>query len=135
MQELRAICQKLQQKLLAQAEKDKARADCVRRSSDIHIGDKVLLSTKHLQLKNKPGKLCPIFVGPFRVIQEIRRNAAKLALPASMSIYPVFNISLLRKYYRDRLLPKAVQVEDDAEYEIDSILCHQGRPHHRQYLL
>ena len=102
----------------------------MRRSLDIHIGDKVLLSTKHLQLKDKPGKLHPIFVGPFRVIQEIRRNAAKLDLPASMSIHPVFNVSLLRKYYGDRLLPKVVQVEDDAEYEIDSILCHQGHPCH-----
>ena len=36
---------------------------------------------------------------------------------------------------RDRLLPKAVQVEDDAEYEIDSILCHQGHLRYRQYLL
>ena len=107
----------------------------MRRSSDIHVGDKVLLSTKHLQLKDKPGKLCPIFVGPFRVLQEIGRNAAKLDLPASMSVHPVFNVSLLRKYYGDRLLPKAVQVEDDAEYEIDSILCHRGRPRHRQYLL
>ena len=107
----------------------------MRRSSDIHIGDKVLLSTKHLQLKDKPGKLRPIFIGPFRVIKEIGRNAAKLDLPASMSVHPVFNVSLLRKYYGDRLLPKAVQVKDDAEYEIDSILHHRGRPRHRQYLL
>ena len=45
-----------------------------------------------------------------------------------MSIHPVFNVSLLRKYYGDRLLPKVVQVEDDAEYEIDLILHHQGCP-------
>ena len=84
----------------------------------------MLLSTKHLQLKDKPGKLHPIFVGPFQVLQEIGRNAAKLDLPASMSVHPVFNVLLLRKYYVDRLLPKAVQVEDDAKYEIDSILRH-----------
>ena len=50
----------------------------------------------------------------------------KLDLPASMSIHPVFNISLLKKYYGDRLLPKAVQVKDDAKYKIDLILYHQG---------
>ena len=60
------------------------------------------------------------------MIQEIGRNAAKLDLPASMSVHPVFNISLLRKYYGDRLLPKVVQVEDDAGYKIDSILHHRG---------
>ena len=69
------------------------------------------------------------------MLQEIRRNAAKLDLPASMSVHPVFNVSLLRKYYVDRLLPKAVQVKDDAKYEIDSILRHRGHPRHRQYLL
>ena len=116
-------------------EKDKAHADCVKRALDIHVGDKVLLSTKHLQLKDKPGKLHPIFIGLFRVIQEIRRNAVKLDLPVSMSVHPVFNVSLLRKYYGDRLLPKVVQVEDDAEYEIDSILHYQEHPHNRQYLL
>ena len=40
-------------------------------------------------------------------------------LPASLSIHPVFNISLLKKYYGDRLLLKVVQVEDDAKYEIN----------------
>ena len=93
---------------------------------DIHVSEKVLLSTNYLELKDKPGKLRPIFEGPFQVIKEIVRNAAKLELPASMSVHPVFNISLLRKYYEDRLLPKVVQVED----EIDSILCHQGHLRH-----
>ena len=105
-------------------EKDKACSDNVRRSLDIHIGNYVLLSTKHLQLKDKPGKLHPIFVGPFQVIQEIKRNAMKLGLPDSISVHPVFNVWLFKKYYRDRLLPKVVQVEDDAKYEINSILHH-----------
>ena len=91
---------------------------------DIHISNKVPISTKHLQLKDKPGKLRPIFLGPFQVIEEIGRNAVKLDLPVSMSIHPVFNVLLLRKYYGDRLLPKAVQVRDDVEYTIDSILHH-----------
>ena len=64
------------------------------------------------------------------MIQEIGRNAEKLDLLASISVHPVFNVSLLRKYYGDRLLPKVVQVEDDAEYEIDLILCHRGCPRH-----
>ena len=56
------------------------------------------------------------------------KNTIKLDLPASISIHPVFNILLLKKYYRDRLLPKVVQVEDDAKYKIDLILHHQGYP-------
>ena len=84
----------------------------------------MLFSTKHLQLKDKPGKLWPIFVGPFQAIKEIGRNAMKLDLPASMSLHPAFNIFLPKKYYGDRHLLKVVQVKDDAKYEIDSILHH-----------
>ena len=93
---------------------------------EIHIGNNLLFSIKHLYVKDKPGKLCPIFVGPFWVTKEIGRNAMKLDLPASMSVHPVFNISLLKKYYEDKLLPKVVQVKNDTEYEIDSVLYQQG---------
>ena len=68
----------------------------------------MLLFINHLKLKDKLGKLDPIFVGPFQVIQEIGKDAMKLDLPASISVHPVFNISLLKKSYKDRLLPKAV---------------------------
>ena len=91
----------------------------------------MLLCIKHLQLKDKLGKLYPVFVGPFQVTQDIGRNNMKLDLPASMSVYQIFNISLLKKYYRDRLLPKAVKVENNAAYKIDSILHHWGHLHHR----
>ena len=111
-------------------EKDKAHADHVKRSSDIHIGNKVVLSMKHLQLKDKLGKLHLILVGPFQVGQKIRKNAMLLDLPASISIHPVFNVLLLKKHYGDRLLPKVVQVKDDPEYEIDSILYHRGHLRH-----
>ena len=59
----------------------------------------------------------------------MERNTIRLDLPDSISIHPVFNIFLLKKYYRDQLLPNAVLVKDDAEYEIDSILYHQGYLH------
>ena len=61
----------------------------------------MLLSMKYLQLKGKPRKLHPIFVGPFRVTQEIKRNAMKLDLQPYISIHPVYNVSLLKKYYGD----------------------------------
>ena len=66
------------------------------------------------------------FCRNFLSYQQIGKNAVKLDLLASISIHPVFIVSLLKKYYGDRLLHNAVQVEDDAEYEIDSILYHGG---------
>ena len=50
---------------------------------------------KHLKLKDKPGKLCPQYIGPFKVLQMVGRNAAKLELPPGMKVHPVFNVALL----------------------------------------
>ena len=73
--------------------------DKVCRRSDISPGDNVLFSTKHLKLKDKPGKLRPQYVGPFKVLQMVRRSAAKLELPPGMKVHPVFNVALLKKYH------------------------------------
>ena len=54
---------------------------------------------KHLKLKDKPGKLRPQYVGPFKVLQMVGRNPAKLELPPGMKVHPVFNIALLKKYH------------------------------------
>ena len=62
-------------------------------------GDNILLSTKHLKLKDKPGKLCPQYIGPFKVLQMVRRNTAKLELPPRMKVHPVFNVALLKSYH------------------------------------
>ena len=42
---------------MRQAEADKQKADKVQRKSGIGPRDNVLLSIKHLQLKDKPGKV------------------------------------------------------------------------------
>ena len=78
------------------------------RSSDIHVKDSVLLSTKHLHLKDKPGKLHPFFLGLFQVIQKIRRNAMELGLLDSISVHLVFNVFLLKKCKGERLIHKVV---------------------------
>ena len=52
-------------------------ADRVQRNSNISPGDDILLFTKHLKMKDKPRILRPQYVGPFKVLQMIGRNAAK----------------------------------------------------------
>ncbi|XP_077216018.1 uncharacterized protein LOC143850678 [Tasmannia lanceolata] len=48
------------------------------------------------------GKLSPRVVGPYEILEKIRKVAYRLALPPSLSgIYNVFHVSMLRKYISD----------------------------------
>ena len=85
---------------------------------------------KHLKLKDKPGKLCPQYVGPFKVLQMVRHNAAKLELPPGMKVHPIFNVALLKRYHGQCLIPNPILVDDDAKYEVGQALKHCGRPRH-----
>ena len=60
----------------------------MQRKTDIGPKDNVLLSIKHLKLKDKPGKLRPQYIGLFKVLQMVGRNAAKLELPPGMKVHP-----------------------------------------------
>ena len=94
-----------------------------------------MLSTRNLKLKSRPGKLQPLYVGPFKVVRAIGRNVFKLDLPVALRVHPVFNVSLLRRYTGDRMLPAPVAIHDETEYVVDHIVCHQGKPRHYQYLV
>ena len=90
----------------------------------------MLLSMKHLKLKDKPGKLRPQYVGPLKVLQMVGRNAAKLELPPGIKVHPVFNVVLLKRYHGQRLISNPISVDDNAEYEVKQILKHRSRPRH-----
>ena len=102
----------------------------MQRKTDIGPEDNVLLSTKHLKLKDKPGKLCPQHVGPFKVLQMVGCNAVKLELPPGMKIHPIFNVTLLKRYHGQHLLPNPISIDGNAEYKVEQILKHYGCPRH-----
>ena len=81
-------------------------------------------------MKDKPEKLCPQYFGPFKVLQMVGHNAAKLELPPWMKVHPVFNAALLKRYHSQRLLPNTILVDGNAEYEVEQILKHRGHPRH-----
>ena len=56
---LQKLLTNVYEQLMRQAEANKQQADKVQRKSNIGPGDNILLSTKHLKLKDKPGKLQP----------------------------------------------------------------------------
>ena len=69
----------------------------------------------------KKGKLSPLFVGPFEVLERIGVVVYRLALPPSLSaVHNVFHISMLRKYILDPshiLNYEPLQLKQDLTYE------------------
>ena len=50
----------------------------------------------------KKGKLAPRYIETFGILEKINMVAYRLALPPDMSqVYPVSNVSMLRKYISD----------------------------------
>lgn len=130
--------------LLAEAQqRQKAYADRNRREVTLKVGDKVLLSTRNLQLKNKgTKKLLPKWVGPFVITQCVGSVAYKLQLPQNLKVHPVFHVSLLREYRSDgrrQPPPVAIETEDGPYFEVESVLDHRdrklGRSVRREYLI
>jgi hypothetical protein len=68
--------------LIAAQQRQKAFADKNRVEKTLKVGDKVLLSTKYLNLKpsEKSRKLLPKWVGPFEVVQVVGPVAYKLKM-------------------------------------------------------
>src|SRR6202023_1697852 len=88
------------------------------REPEIMEGLLVYLSTKNLNLpKGRARKLCPKFVGPWKVMKA-RQDAStyELELPTALRdrrIHPVFHVSLLHPYNAsdDALFPNRLQPE------------------------
>ena len=70
-----------------------------RRECEFAVGDKVLISTKNLELKVcKDTKLLPKYVGPVTVLKRIGPVAYKVELPPNWKVHDVFHVSPFRKY-------------------------------------
>ena len=80
-------------------------ADPKRRDIQFEEGDHVFLKIllmKGIQRFGKKEKLALRYVGPFQIMDRVKKVSYRLALPSQMSqVHPVFHISLLRKYVAD----------------------------------
>ena len=85
---------------------------------EFKVGDKILLSTKHLQLDSSH-KLQPRFVEPFVIQAKVGRLAFQLNLGTRyIETYPVFHVSLLHRYHTSRdgcAISKAIMIQDEQE--------------------
>lgn len=130
----------------AAQQRQKAYYDAGRRDVVFKEGEEVLLSTKHITLRKigdntTTSKLMPKWIGPFKVIQAIGKNAYKLDLPTTLRVHNVFNVSLLKPYLSDGKIqpPQPTIVAGEAWYEVEEILDHRevkwGRGVRREYLV
>ena len=129
MQRMERTFSRASQMLQRAQERQKVQADRKRREQVFRVGEQVLLSTEHLQLKNAPvRKLRKRFVGPFFVTKRIGPVAYELELPQTWKIHPVFHTSLLRPFRTStwstaqESAVDELELEDDRSYEVEKLL-------------
>jgi hypothetical protein len=118
--------------LIAAQQRQKAFADKNHVEKTYKVGDKVLLSTKYLNLQHSKTsrKLLPKWIGPFEVVQVVGPVAYELKMNSGWRVHPVFHVSLLELYREDGQVqppPPPIEMEGALEYEVESILEHQFR--------
>ncbi|GJT96771.1 putative reverse transcriptase domain-containing protein [Tanacetum coccineum] len=100
-------------------------ADLKHKPMEFQVGDKVMLKVlpwKGVVHFGKRGKLNPIYVGPFKVLEKVGAVAYKLELPQELSrVHNTFHVSNSKKCYADK--PLAVLLDgihiDDKLYFVE----------------
>lgn len=131
---------KAKNSLVAAQQRYKAYADKRTQPMEFEIEQPVLLSSKNIRLKSPgTGKLLPKYIGPFKVLQKVGRQAYKLDLPEHFRMHDVFHVSLLEPYSDNGKYqppPAAVMIEGEPEFEVDQILStRQHNRRSREYLV
>jgi hypothetical protein len=91
------------------------------------VGDKVLLSTKYLNLKHSKTncKLLPKWIGPYEVVQVVGPVAYELKMNPGWRVHPVSPLEPYRESGRVQPPPPPIEMEGALEYEMESILEHR----------
>ena len=87
-------------------------------------GDKVYLKISPMKgviRFGKKGKLSPLYVGPYEILQRVCKSAYELKLPSVLaSVHPIFHVSMLKKCIGDpeSILPiEGLGATDNLSYE------------------
>nr|GFA65399.1 putative reverse transcriptase domain-containing protein [Tanacetum cinerariifolium] len=103
----------IKQRMQAARDQQKSYADLKHKPMEFQIGDMVMLKVlpwKGVVRFGKRGKLNPIYVGPFKVLDKVRTIFYKLELPQEVSrVHNTFHVSNLKKCHADE--PLAVSLD------------------------
>jgi hypothetical protein len=89
------------------------------------VSDEVLLSSRYIRTRRVYKKLNDRFLGPFRIVEVISKNAYKLDLPKQYErIHRIFSIALLEPYHRreGQESPSPIKIEDEEEWLVNNVL-------------
>lgn len=102
------------------------------------IGDEVLLSARYIRTRRACKKLDDRFLGPFKIIASVGKNAYKLDLPLKYGrIFRTFNVALLEPYQRraGQEPPPPLDIDNTEEWLVESILQARDSRGKRMFLV
>ena len=107
----------------AAQDRQKSYTDLHRREIKYEVGDKVFLKVspwKGIARFGKRGKLSPMYIGPYEILEKVGPVAYKLALPPELAqIHDVFHVSMLWRYRSDPshvITGQSIEIRDNLSY-------------------
>ena len=118
----------IRERLKVAADRQKSYVDMKREDIRYEIGEKVFLKVspwKKVMGFGKKGKLSPMFIGPYEVIEKVGPVAYILALPPNLEkIHNVFHVSMLRRYRLGQshvVSSETIELRSDFTYEEEPV--------------
>ena len=105
------------------------------------MGQKVWLEAKNLKLPYRTKKIAPKRLGPFKIADEVGTRSYRLELPEQWRIHDTFHSSLLSPFKEtDAHGPAFTEpppdiINEEEEWEVESILRHRKQGRGYQYLV
>lgn len=128
-EKLKVVQESCREEILKANNYSRAYANKKRLPAPFEIGDKVLLSTKHIKSMRPKKKLDWKYLGPGVIQERIGAAAYKVNMPGLRDAHPVFHASLLEPYnLRSSIPSKETAIEDTLHtmgedvYEVDHIV-------------
>ena len=98
-----------------------------RRDVELAVNDLVLVRSSVFKTGLLHNKTTVPWTGPFRVLSKVGTSSYRLQMPPATRMFDVFHVSKLREYFTSALfphdlMPPALNVDGQPEYEVSSIL-------------